>query len=784
MTKLLTYTSRRTPLQTAMVTFVLMVVALISAGIVPTEWWAWKLGFDPRLGEPLVRVGAQVALYAPWSWVPWGWRYADVPALRASAHAMFMIAAFSEVAAAIGVAFVAYRLSNYTSGMDGLHGTARFSELEDVDLTGFVDVPGYKAEGVVVGSILLDKKGAVIHPHHPKFHRRYEPVVVRGTWRQGFRKRPKRDKSGRPQFKLRKTVVKNVRWLQDGANTHLFGFCPTRSGKGVGMVIPTLLTWRHSVMVNDPKGEAWALTSGFRKAAGQKTIKFEPAGVNGTGACWNPLDEIRIFTLRDVADAQMIMSMACDPKGKGLDDYFDKAGYEFMTALALHVRYMSVHESFVGSLAGCANFLGDPHWDSDKQMYSEMMNAKHDPEGKMGWIDSLGKPTKTHPMIANAAKTMLNKEDKDRSGVLSTAKSLLSLYLDPIVARNTSKSDFLVRDLMTGEKPVSLYYVVASDDMERMTPLTRLFYAIFIRRNAAEMNFAGGQSVANYTHQLLMIIDEAASLQKLPILQEALGYVAGYGIRMFFLVQDIVQIEDLYGDKQSFDSGAETRIAYAPNKIETAEKLARMTGKTTVTEDSGSRSKDIMGIKAGNVTVSTSKTARDLITADEFMSLHDQDIVVFVKGKRPIYGRKAFYYENPVLVGRASMPPPEQSDKLRVAVERPARLASAAEASDHAKAMAPVDRWAAGREEMHRRIEFVAQAQSTGDARGAEEPSGTAQRSSTLGQSATLRHASASQVRSRYAGQLRKISEDERRQVDELVASVGVVNKVVSVDAF
>lgn len=117
----------------------------------------------------------------------------------------------------------------------------------------------------------------------------------------------------------------------------------------------------------------------------------------------------------------------------------------------------------------------------------------------MGWVDTFGKPTKTHPMIANAAKTMLNKEDKDRSGVLSTAKSLLSLYLDPIVARNTSTSDFLVRDLMTSEKPVSLYYVVASGDMERMTPLTRLFYAIFIRRNASEMEFEGGQSKANYT---------------------------------------------------------------------------------------------------------------------------------------------------------------------------------------------------------------------------------------------------------------------------------------------
>ncbi|ART61439.1 hypothetical protein CBP36_20955 (plasmid) [Acidovorax carolinensis] len=566
-------------------------------------------------------------------------------------------------------------------------------------------------------------------------------------------------------------------------NSCAMGATPTcsvsanRSGKGVGMVIPTLLTWRHSVMVNDPKGEAYALSAGFRQAAGQDIIKFEPAGTDGTGARWNPLEEIRIFTLHDVADAQMIMTMACDPKGKGLDDYFDKAGYEFLTAVALHVRYTSP----AGSLAAAANFLGDPNWDSDKQMYTEMMQATHDPEGKMGWKDTFGKPTKTHPMIANAAKTMLNKEDKDRSGVLSTAKSLLSLYLDPIVANNTNRSDFLVRDLMTGKKPVSLYYVVNSDDMERLTPLTRLFYAIFIRRNASEMEFENGRSKANYTHPLLMIIDEAASLQKLPILQEALGYVAGYGIRMFFLVQDIIQIEELYGDKQSFDSGAETRIAYAPNKIETAEKLARMSGKTTVTEDSASSSRDVIGLRSGNVSIGLNKTARDLITADEFLVLHDQDMIVFVKGQPPIYGRKAFYYENPTLQARAAIAPPKASTRLRGAA---AAEQAAAEVEDdsleiqEAAPETPRDKWAAGREAMRERIASVALPPSSSEGAGRDAP--------TTGASSAAKPdaAGATKPRSRYAAAVQTMTAEERRQVEEMVASVGMVNKVIAVSAF
>ena len=774
MSKLLNYTSARSPLQNALIAFVIVMVGLVLVGAIPTQWWAAKYNYDIRLGEPLFR-SKGFALYQPLKWVIWGWKFGDVPALKDSVHKLFMIGGASEVGMMIAGGLISYRLARYTKGMEGLHGTAHFAEYQDVNKTGFIDHKKFKSQGVVVGSVMMDWRGRIIHPHHQKFEQRYMPLMIRQSWREGFKKVQKRDKNGKLMFTPRKSIVKKIKIMRDGANTHLFAFCPTRSGKGVGMVLPTLLTWRHSVMVNDPKGEAYALTSGFRKSAGQYIIKFEPACTDGTGACWNPLAEIRTFTLHDVADAQMIMAMACDPKGEGLNDYFDKAGYEFLTALALHVCY-TAKAGTEGSLAGCASFLGDPNWDSDKQMYNEMVNADHDPEGKMGWVDSFGKPSKTHPMIANSAKTMLNKEDKDRSGVLSTAKSLLSLYLDPIVANNTSRSDFLVRDLMTGEKPVSLYFVVKPPDMERMTPLTRLFYAIFLRRNAADMSFGGGTSVANYTHPMLMVIDEATSLKKLPILQEALGYVAGYGIRMFFLVQDIVQIEELYGDKQSFDSGAESRVAYAPNKVETAEKLARMTGKTTVIEETANKSQGMFGFKGGNVSVNNTKTARDLMTADEIMALDDQDLILFVKGQPPIYGRKAFYYENPVLLGRAAMDPPAKSDVLRKRTEQAVEDVQES-ASTPGASPTPRDKWAAGREAMRDRIFEATVVKSITDEPVAVPPAAEA----AAGPTSTP---SVSGSRSRYTTQSRTITDEERQQVAELVSTVSVVEKVIAVSAF
>lgn len=775
MANLPSYKSRRSPTQNAIAAFVVIIISFAAFGVLPTQWFAAKYQYDPNLGNALFRI-AGIALYTPTDWVVWGWRLADIEALKSSVHVMMLLGGFSFFLAIVFGIFVAHRLARYTSGMDGLHGTAHFAERDDVDKTGFIDARGHKAAGVIVGSVMLDSRGRVIHPHHKKFANRYEAVFVRGNGWRLFQKHPKRDGNKRPMFKLRKSVVSKVELLRDGGNTHLFAFCPTRSGKGVGMVLPTLLTWPNSVMVNDPKGEAYALTSGFRQCAGQDVIKFEPACTNGTGARWNPLDEIRVYTLFDVSDAQMIMSMACDPKGEGLDDYFDKAGYEFLTSLALHMRYAEKD----GSLAGVAYFLGDPNWDNDKQMYTHMMQATHDIQGKMNWKDSMGKPTKTHPMIANAAKTMLNKEDKDRSGVLSTAKSLLSLYLDPIVAMNTGCSDFLVRDLMTGEKPCSLYYVVGPADMERLVPLTRLFYALFIRRNAAEMEFAGGRSVANYSFPLLMIIDEATSLRKLPILQEALGYVAGYGIRMFMLVQDITQVEELYGDKQSFDSGAETRVVYAPNKIETAEKLARMSGKTTITEENASNSRDVIGIKAGSVSISTSKTARDLLTADEFLMLHDQDVVIFIKGQPPVYGRKAYYYDNPVMLARASMPAPARSSVLRMAavIEDAVVIEEAIVAVD-----TPADKWTASRAALKERVATIVAPVSAIKPDTTDEQSGKQQNQTAQGET-TGAVQQVMKPRSRYADKVKVMSAEEREQVQALVANVALVDKVVRIAAF
>lgn len=772
MSSLLNYTSKRSPLQNSVIGFAAFFLLMYVLGTVPTQWFAWKYGYASNLGESLFNIGRHY-FYMPTDWVVWSFNFGDIVALRTSAHILTILGLSSFLLAGVAAILFTMWLHKYSGGMQGLHGTSHWAEKAEIDTTGFVAAKNYMPTGVVIGSVILDRKNKVIHPHHPKYNERYKFKYKKS---KGFFNRSKeldRDSDGKPKYEINKHVVKKIEMMRDSANTHLFGFAPTRSGKGVALLIPTLLTWANSVMVNDPKGEAFSKTAGFRKRAGQLVVKFNPASDDGTGACWNPLDEIRKFTLYDVQDAQMIMSIACDPKGEGLNDYFDKAGYEFLMGLALHVAYAERK----GSLQGIAEFLGDPRWENDTQMYTAMINAVHDPEGKSAWLDNDGQPTNNHPIVANVAKTMLNKEDKDRSGVLSTAKALLSLYLDPLVGMNTNRSDFLMRDIMTSEKPVSLYLIINEKDIDRMVPLTRLFYALFIRRNATDMKFENGDFKQTYNFSLLMLIDEMPLLRKLPIIQEALGYVAGYGIRMFMLAQDIAQIEEINGDKQTIDSGASTRIVFAPNKIETAEKLANMSGKTTITEEKVSHSHDKVGLKGGSVSINTEKIERDLMTKSEFMSLHDHDMVIFSKGQPPIYARKAFYYENPEMVARTRIAPPAKTDFLRQAVEskpgafNPTNVLAARIVDEQNNVNSQHEEWNADRNDLRVRINAMLQTENSDSSSTNESVDQQPGKEKKPPGSAYLKN---KQI----------LSEDERREINEKTNDLSLYQKVVALSAF
>jgi type IV secretion system protein VirD4 len=661
--KLQRFQSGRTPLQNTLIGMCIMVLGLCVSSAVATQYFAAKVFYSPYLGEPVFRVG-QVCVYAIYKWLFWGYAFGDVVAVHERFIMMLAIALTGAILSIITAIVSIYGLFAPTEGMDELHGSAHWADFNEVDATGLLASDDREGSGTFVGSVILDREGEVIAPSHPSYLDRYMPRMLNGD--------QARDKEKRPLVDPDPAIIKAIEYLRDDGPTHTLVAAPTRSGKGRGIIIPTLFAWKHSAIVNDQKGENWALTSGMRKAAGQIVFKFQPTCLDDSSAQWNPLDEIRKFTLRDVADAQNIMAGIVDPESKGMEDHWIARAWELLTALALH----SVYAEKDKTLNGMALYLGDPSFDSDEQMWTRMLTAKHDPDGVMGWTDTSDNPTQIHPVVANAARAMLNTPDDERGSVLSTAKRCLTLFLDPLVAKNTSRSDFLVRDLMTMDKPATCYYIPTEEDMARLQPLSRLFFLLVIQRNTEQLKAVNGRMQGGYKHRLLMLLDEFPALRKIDIIQHGLGYVAGYGIKLMLICQDLRQLLEYYGQHETIVAGCHIRIVYAPTDDTTAERFEKMAGTTTVTEDQENVSYSRMGLGGGNVSMSRGKTSRPLWSAGEFQSTSYEDMVIFVANSPPIYGRKVKYDEVPQFAAWSKIPAPETSDRVRSLKGVPATVAS------------------------------------------------------------------------------------------------------------
>lgn len=562
---------------------------------------AHYLGATLRLPEP----------HLPWSWpgraLDWHEHYPD------TVRNAILIFVAGSLLALCGFAGVLLLSSRRGAGMAGLHGTAHWATRPEIERTGLLR-PAGEAAGVYVGG-WQDPEGA-------------------------------------------------LHYLRHSGPEHVLAFAPTRSGKGVSLVLPTLLSWPDSVVVYDPKGEAWALTAGWRKKhACQLVFRFDPASAEPGVAAYNPLEEIRLGTEHEVGDAQNVSTILVDPEGQGLRDHWAKTSQALLTGAILHCCYAVPKEKHrPASLADLVELFSDPEKGID-DVIETMLNYDHH-DGQ------------THPLVAQEARTLANKEDRELSSVVSTAVSFLSLYRDPVVARNTSRSDYKIEDLMHHDSAISLYLVVRPSDASRLRPLVRLIATQIVSRLTERLDFDEGRVVAHYRHRLLLLLDEFASLKRLPAIEESLAYMAGYGIQSYLIVQDLQQLLAVYGREESLLGNCHVRIAFAPNKIETAELVSKMAGQQTVVRRQTSLSGKRTSLRLSNASESISEVQRPLITADEAMRLpgavkdangqivEPGHMLVFVAGHPPIYGRQCLYFRDPAFATRSRVPAPAQSDCL------------------------------------------------------------------------------------------------------------------------
>ena len=594
--------------------------AFIAINWVTTQHAASVLRDASWLGRPLFHLRHE-AVYAPWSWVVWWARWYWAPQLeplweQCAREALYPMA----IVTAVSCAAIAMVRHGWFTNVSDLHGSARWATTRDLRAARLIDAHRTVRER-------LRQIGARMGILSPLARR---AGIYLGLWREWGR----------------------ASYIRDCGAAHVLVFAPTRSGKGVGSVVPTLLTWPNSVLIHDLKGENWALTAGARKRMGQVCLRFSPASADSDGARFNPLSEVRLRTPNEIRDVRNIVQMIIDPDGKGLPDHWSREGSAFLTGMILDQLYAGRDKT----LSGLEARLCDPGQPIDDTM-QQIMRSEHDSSGALGWTDSRGIPTRTHPIIARAMRSMLDKSPNERSGVISEVKGFLELYRDPVIAANTVVSDFRITDLMNHQRPVSLYIVVPLAHKNSLKPVIRLMLGQILHRLTEHLEFRNGRAVTGYRHRLLLMIDEFPSLGRLDVFAESLSLVAGYGIKACLIAQDLSQIHAAYGHDEAITSNCHTRVAFAPNRIETARLLSQMTGETTVRHAHRT-------ISNSGASVSEPEVARPLITPDEAMRLGANEALIFTSGRPAIRAAKLRYYADPSFKRLAQIAPPSKSDRI------------------------------------------------------------------------------------------------------------------------
>ena len=407
---------------------------------------------------------------------------------------------------------------------------------------------------------------------------------------------------------------KFIRFKQMG---HLITFAPTRSGKGVGHVIPNLLTHPGSVVVNDIKGENHAVTHRQRAKFG-KVIKFAP--FDDDSGAFNPLDFIRVGTPNELDDVRLVADLMIEVPQNASDPFWTNEAKNVVTALLYHVA--TARPPVLRNLGEVRYLLMQGKEDFDFTI-KEMLKSKNEHVRRM-------------------AASLSATEPKVMANILSTAKSQTAVWDSPRLVKVTSKSDFTLEEIKTDI--VSLFVVIPPEHLEVYKPVIRLMIGLSV----AAMTRVPGKPKDN----VLFLIDEFPALGNMEVIEMGIGYLAGYGVTLWMFIQDLSQMKATYKKWESFLSNCSVRVAFGTNDFDTAKTLSDMLGNTTIKVKSTGTSAEAMSITNSSKSANMSETARPLMTPDEVMRIPFDAQLIFFQGEKPVIAEKVMYFKDPHFKGK------------------------------------------------------------------------------------------------------------------------------------
>jgi type IV secretion system protein VirD4 len=573
---------------------------------ISTQRFCFLVNYDPGwIGEPFytIRLGSfSLPLYKPYLILYWCLAYYKRLDIHPYLYGAVKIAGYVSAAAIMFYLFLEFIILR--NRKQNIFGTARWATDRDLKSAGLLGLKG----GVILGQTGKAEVSAA-------YDMEKQAVILH-------------------------LLKKSQLLIQAGIyNTSLAA--PTRSGKGVSSVIPTLLSYPGSIIILDFKGEAFNITSGFRSRFG-KVYRWAPTG--DTGHHFNPMMEIRGGD-DAFSDANLIADILTTPASgvsNSSSEHFTTAARDFLTAVILHCLCSDWPHK---SLPGCREFLAqsdpaDP--ENNKYIYDLMINSDH------------GDPA-IHQAIIEGAGAQRKRPDDEGGSVLSTVNNALAVFADARIKRNTANSEFYIDEFVETKVPITLYLTIQYSDVQRISPLIRMFVMLFSRR------FTSGETQATnrkFKIPLLFILDEFDKLGKMEELHMNMGIHNGFGIHYFLIFQSINQLNSIYGKDHSFLAHCRNSIFYAPGagELESAETISKVCGRESISKANISYSGNRGALGFNNASLSAQDQERNLINADEVMKLPLGEFILLCQGKPPYIGMKNVYYEDPVFKSRMFPP--------------------------------------------------------------------------------------------------------------------------------
>ncbi|WP_133670232.1 type IV secretory system conjugative DNA transfer family protein [Burkholderia pseudomallei] len=432
------------------------------------------------------------------------------------------------------------------------------------------------------------------------------------------------------------------RYLRFAGQQFVLLAAPARSGKGVGIVIPNLLSYPDSVVVLDIKRENYAITAGFRRTYGHEVYLFDPFAEDGRTHRYNPLSAISdgLFRVGDI----LAIGYALYPPG-GHDDFWkDQARNLFLGIVLLLCEWRDARRSG----------KGEPIPDYPVTMGEVLRQSSGNGMPIKAYLQRAlvqHRNLLTGPCV-DALNRFLSNDDKVLASILATFHAPLTVWANPIVDAATSGNDFDLRDVR--RRRMSIYIGITPDHLSEAALLVNLVFSQLVNLNTKQLPEAD----PTLRFQCLLLLDEMTAIGKIHIIARAVAYMAGYNLRLLSIVQSVAQLESVYGraDARTFLTNHAMQILYAPREQKDANDYSEMLGTFTDQSRSVSRSNAIFGGRGGS-SESVSEQRRPLLLPQELKELGRDKEIIVLENTKPILADRICYWRDPVFASRVSAAP-------------------------------------------------------------------------------------------------------------------------------